>query len=47
VNSLLSWARKLTLARRSHTQAKLGRLSSQQAYAAAFGRPDNIWQMQG
>lgn len=46
VETLLQWARKLTLVRRAHAQAKLVRLNSQRAYAGP-ARQSNVWQMQG
>jgi len=46
VESLLQWARKLTLARKAHAQSKLARLQSQRAYAGP-ARETNVWQVQG
>jgi hypothetical protein len=42
VDALLSWARTMTLARRSHTQAKLVRLNSQRAYAGTPSQPTGL-----
>ena len=45
VESLLTWARRLTIARRAHAHSKLARISSQRAYAGS--RSTNVWQLQG
>ncbi len=47
VEALLSWARRLTLVRKSHAGAKLIRLGSQRAYGAGNGRPGRLLEMQG
>ena len=47
VDTLLGWARTMTLARRSQVQAKLVRLSSQRAYAGLPSRSNSLREIRG
>jgi hypothetical protein len=47
VDVLLTWARRLTLVRKSQAGAKLMRLTSQRAYSGGVSRPTRVWEMQG